>query len=231
MAAFRWVLLLLGLLLLALVFAYSRGWIPARLKFPRLPKFGAKDDEMEPEDPPEPVAKTPTPVFPAPMPAAPRLEPESKIIAVRIMPNDGCKFPAEPLILALRGAGLKHGQSGIFHCPDETDPDDRARYSVANLVEPGSFDLSHLKESEYSGISIFTVLPAPENGIELFDDMLATARRIARDIDGRLVDEQGGTLSLQRERYMREGVIEFVHQFNNRSKPVSDGGQDASATG
>jgi cell division protein ZipA len=229
MAAFRWVLLLIGVIVLALVFAYSRGLLPTKLKLPRLRSFRAGPDESEQDEQPEAPVEAAKPVFPAPMPAAPRIQPESKVIAVRIMPEPGFGFPAEPLILALRAAGLKHGHSGIFHCPDESAPDERARYSVASLVEPGSFDLSHLKESEYPGISIFTVLPAPENGIELFDQMVATARHIARDIDGRLVDEQGGTLSLQRERYMREEVIEFLHRINNRSADESDDDQDASA--
>ena len=232
MASFRWVLLLIGIVLLALVFAYGRGWFSLRPKLPGFRRTKSKEGAADAGEEPENAAAERTPpVFPAPMPAAPRLKPESKIIAVRIMPEEGFRFPAEPLILALRAAGLKHGHSGIFHCPDESVPDDRARYSVASLVEPGSFDLSHLKESEYPGISIFTVLPSPENGVELFDEMIATARRIARDIDGQLVDEQGGTLSLQRERYMREEVIQFLHRLNSRSEYDSDDDQDASAAG
>jgi len=111
---------------------------------------------------------------------------------------------------------LKHGQYGIFHCPDEKAPD-RTRFSVASLAEPGSFDLSKLKDSEYPGISIFMVLPAPENAVDLFDDMLAAARKIAGEMDGRLADEQGGPLSLQRERYMREEVIEYQYQQSSRN--------------
>ena len=49
--------------------------------------------------------------------------------------------------------------------------------------------------------------------------MLLTARAIARELDGRLVDEQGGALSVQRERYMREEVIEFLRL---RQPPLSE---------
>jgi len=88
----------------------------------------------------------------------------------------------------------------------------RLRSSVASLVEPGAFDLLKLKESFYKGVSIFMVLPAPEDGVSLFDEMLETARTIARGASGRLVDEDGSVLSVQRERFMREEVIDFVRR-------------------
>jgi len=227
MASFRWVLLLLGIALLALVFAYTRGWIPPRqLKLPKLSHQRKESVLNELDEPVEVVEQTAE--VTEPELAAPRLEPDSKIVAVRIMPQPGLQFPAEPVILALRAAGLKHGQFDIFHCQDEDDSC-RTRYSVAALAEPGSFDLSKLKDSQYPGISIFMVLPAPENSVDLFDDMLTTARSIARDIDGRLVDEQGGALSLQRERYMREEVIQFHYQHNHGSEHRHGDPQDASA--
>ena len=113
---------------------------------------------------------------------------------------------------------IQHGQYGIFHRLDEEDGT-RIRYSVASLIEPGSFDLSKLKESSYKGVSIFMVLPAPEDGLELFDDMLQTARDLAKETGGHLLDEQGGALSVQRERYMREEVIEFLRL---RQPPLSE---------
>jgi FtsZ-interacting cell division protein ZipA len=75
------------------------------------------------------------------------------------------------------------------------------------------------------------VLPSFESGVELFDQMVETARAIARDMDGRLVDEQGGTLSLQRERYMREEVIQFLLQHNHGREYSHDNHRDLSAAG
>ena len=45
-----------------------------------------------------------------------------------------------------------------------------------------------------------------------FDLMVATARALAAGLRGDLVDEQGSTLSIQRERYLREEVIQFQHR-------------------
>jgi cell division protein ZipA len=204
MEPLRWVLLLLGAVLIGLVFAHSRGLLPTvagireRLRGLRpAPDPEEVDAEPEPAGPPDPPPKKVS------------LPENSRVVAVRILPSGEQQFPAEGLILALRAAGLRHGDFKIFHRFSD-DEQSRIRYSVASLVEPGSFDLSNLADSEYKGISIFMVLPAPEDGVNLFDEMLETARDIAKRVDGRLVDEQGGTLSVQRERYMREEVMEFL---------------------
>ena len=217
MDSFRWVLLLVGLLVIAGVFAYSRGWFSWRL--PKLRLRRSKEDEsVEPADADDTAVPDAEP--PEPQVLSPKLSPDSMVVTVRILPQLNEQFAAEKMILALRGAGLTHGKYGIFHSMSEEDIP-RIRYSVASLVEPGSFDLTKLKDSYYEGVSVFMVLPAPENGVSLFDSMLETARRVVKDVGGRLVDERGGALSVQRERYMREEVIEFLRR-NKRFSSVDD---------
>ena len=41
--------------------------------------------------------------------------------------------------------------------------------------------------------------------------MIAAARALSQSLDGELLDESGSTLSIQRERYLREEVIQFQH--------------------
>lgn len=220
MGPFRWVLLLFGVAVIGLVFAHSRGMLPDLKILRRIPRLlrlpGSKEQVQElpeqsaaVENPPEESPEKP----PAKSKASP-ISSDSKVVTVRIMPPQGVQFPAEELVLALRQVGLRHGQFDIFHRMSEGEggQEDRIRYSVASLVEPGSFDLSNLKDSSYRGISIFMLLPAPEDGVAMFDEMLETAREIARQVDGHLVDEQGGAMSIQRERYMREEVIEYLRQ-------------------
>ena len=218
MEPFRWILLLAGVALIFAIFCYSRGWYPKLGKlFARRSVVASTDGAVAPGDGETVGAvREQTEAAVAKRAAAPQLRPESKVITVRIMPQEGQTFPAEELILALRSVGLRHGQFGIFHAHAD-DEDGRIRFSVASLVEPGSFDLSRLKDSVYRGISIFAVLPAPEDGLQLFDDMVSKAREISKAINGCLADEQGGTFSLQRERYMREDLIEYLRRrdFND----------------
>lgn len=140
---------------------------------------------------------------------APRESPQ-KIVTLRLVARDKGSFKGDELILSLRGIGMRHGKFGIFHRFDGND-ENRTIFSAASLIEPGSFDLTNIKEQQIPGISLFLVLPGPVEAAEAFDSMLTAARTLAQSLDGELLDESGSTLSIQRERYMREEVIQFEH--------------------
>ena len=133
-----------------------------------------------------------------------------KIVTLRLIARNGGAFRGDELILSMRGIGLRHGKFGIFHRYDGND-EEKTVFSAASLVEPGSFDLANIKEQEIPGISLFLVLPGPIDGIEAFDSMMAAARALAQTLDAELLDESGSTLSIQRERYMREEIIQYQH--------------------
>ena len=139
----------------------------------------------------------------------PRESPQ-KIVTLRLVARDKGSFKGDELILSLRGIGMRHGKFGIFHRFDGND-ENRTIFSAASLIEPGSFDLTNIKEQQIPGISLFLVLPGPVEAAEAFDSMLTAARTLAQSLDGELLDESGSTLSIQRERYMREEVIQFEH--------------------
>ena len=105
---------------------------------------------------------------------------------------------------------MRHGRFGIFH-RYAGDDENRVVFSAASLVEPGSFDLTNLKEQKFPGISLFMVLPGPLEGAEAFDLMMTAARSLAKTLEGELLDESGSTLSIQRERYLREEIIQHQH--------------------
>ena len=77
----------------------------------------------------------------------------------------------------------------------------------------GSFDLTNIKEQEIPGISLFMVLPGPVEGAQSFDLMMVAARALTQSLRGELLDESGSTLSIQRERFMREEIIQFEHSI------------------
>ena len=142
-------------------------------------------------------------------PAPQEVEPQ-KIVTLRVVARDRGFFKGDDLILSMRGIGLRHGKFGIFHRLDGDD-DEATIFSAASLVEPGSFDLANIREQQIPGISLFLVLPGPVEGAKAFDMMMEAARAISQSLHGELLDESGSTLSIQRERYMREEIIQFEH--------------------
>ncbi len=202
MSGLRWALLLFGLVALAGIYLYSRykpkldkGW--AARKERREPRLTRADDGREPA-----AAGEPAPSITKPQ--------QQKLVTIRLMSRDTRGFEGERLILMLRQVHMRHGRFGIFHCHHSADPDD-VIFSIASLTEPGSFDLTNLKTSRFPGISLFMQLPGPIDGVEAFDLMMTKARELAQALDGLLSDDQGSSLSVQRERFLREEVIQFQH--------------------
>jgi FtsZ-interacting cell division protein ZipA len=55
------------------------------------------------------------------------------------------------------------------------------------------------------------VLPGPIDGAHAFDQMMTAGRELARTLTAELLDESGSTMSVQRERYLREEIIQYQH--------------------
>jgi cell division protein ZipA len=201
MTELRWVLLLAALLILVALFVWTRyrSRLADRFRFPA--RVAAAESAA-------PAAARPEPAV------APKSQPlalPDKIVTIRILSRGATPFRAEDLVLALREAGLRHGKFGIFHSY-VSDTEETPVFSVASLTEPGSFDLTRLHTDVYPGVSLFLGLPGPVEGVSAFESMVNAARAVAKRLDGNLVDEHGSTLSVQRERYLREEVIQFQHR-------------------
>jgi cell division protein ZipA len=215
MDGLRWLLLVFGLIVIAGVYLYTRY---QRKRIADSPQQDLFADRVEPklthsriepvlaDDAAADTARGDEPV------GAPEARSEQKIVTVRIVAREGGSFAGDELVLSLRGIGLRHGKFGIFHRLEGNDGES-ILFSAASLVEPGSFDLANIKEQELPGISLFMVLPGPVEGAEAFDSMMAAARALAKSLDADLLDESGSTLSIQRERYLREEIIQFEHSL------------------
>src|SRR5690606_16115912 len=134
--------------------------------------------------------------------------PPDRVIALRLIPQAG-ELDGEAVVKALLEVDLEHGRYGIFHRldPGSAEP----VFSVASLTEPGTFDLGNVEGTVLAGVTIFMVLPGVGDPVTRFDAMVLTARSLAVTLVGELYDERGSSWSVQRERYVREEVIEYRH--------------------
>jgi len=215
MDGLRWLLLFFGLLVVAGVYLYSRreqkakqDTEPVERRTPTL-DGGTADSSGKDSAGINPQPDDPDTGDEGPAPEYQSVE-EQKIVTLRLVARNRGSFQGDELILSMRGIGLRCGKFGIFHRFDGDD-DSEVVFSAASLVEPGHFDLDNIKQQKFPGISLFLVLPGPIEGADAFDLMIAAARTLARSLNGELVDESGSTLSIQRERYMREEIVQFEH--------------------
>lgn len=219
MSELRWILLGLGVLLIAGLYFSARKPFPGfkplvlRRRSRAAPPAPEPPETLEPPETSEPAAVPEEGAERPREPAPPRRGPE-KVVTLRIVCRQDGDMSAEDAVLALKRFGLIHGRYGIFHrIPDSGG--DEPLFSVASLTEPGSFDLDRLKDSTIAGLSLFLVMPGAGDPVSRFDSMIDLARNLAEDLDGIVLDERGSSWSIQRERYVREEIIQFHHQLSH----------------
>jgi cell division protein ZipA len=110
----------------------------------------------------------------------------------------------------LRANGLRYGDMNIFH---RVEPTSRVhQYSVANIIEPGTFDMAEVDELRTPGLCFFMRLPGPEQPVEAFEDMHRVARDVAERLGGELKDERRSVLTGQTVEHYRHRVAEFCRR-------------------
>ena len=131
-----------------------------------------------------------------------------RIVALRLIASGG-DWSGASLRAAFEAEDLHFGPYSIFHRERE---DGKSLLYVASMMEPGSFDLARMDEQEFSGVSLFGIVPGPLDAPSTFDLVLTVGRGLAGRLGGQLQDEQGSTLTSQRILNLREELVHFEHR-------------------
>ena len=133
-----------------------------------------------------------------------------EILIVSVMSRTGGRWNGEDLFRLLQEKGLKFGDMNIFHRPEVNSRN--ILFSVANSLEPGTFDLSRLDQMYTPGVSIFMQLPGPQDPLAAFDEMIEVAHSIAAGMNGELRDESHNLMTSQTISYYRQRIEEFTRR-------------------
>ena len=178
----------------------ARAARPAGADKPVPPRAGARPARGNGKPRPAPAAADPTELF-----------------AINVLARNGGRFGGTELLEAFVRHGLKYRERNIFH---RLDPDtDEVRYSVANAVEPGYFDLSDMDAFSTPGVSLFFQLPGTPEPAATFDDMLTVARDLGSALGGDLKDEKLSVLTGQTISHFRERIAEFSRKQMSARAP------------
>jgi cell division protein ZipA len=122
-------------------------------------------------------------------------------------------FSGERIQTACREVELVPGDMSIFHRQLVGGRKPKVLFSMASMVEPGSFPLDAMEEFRTPGLTLFAQLPGPRDGLAVFSDMLFTAERLASLLAGELQDETHSALTRQTIEHMREDLLEHRRQI------------------
>ena len=152
----------------------------------------------------------------APRPSAARQEPKPKdpgpvleVIVFHLIARRPERFDGQDMLRLLLENGLRYGDMHIFHRHRDVDGREQLEFSVANAVEPGTFDIDTMEDEQFAGITFFMKLPGPRDPLASLERMLNAGRRLAEGMNGDLKDEQHSVLTPQTMEHLRQRVQEF----------------------
>ncbi|WP_300318636.1 cell division protein ZipA [Idiomarina sp.] len=119
------------------------------------------------------------------------------------------------LLQMMTELGCKFGDLGIFHRYENTAGTGELIFSVANMFNPGTFDLDNLENFETEGVAFFMTLPMKFDGQQAFNMMLNAAKKLATEIpQGQVLDGQRQLLTRQSIHEARQTIREFERQHS-----------------
>ena len=133
----------------------------------------------------------------------------SEVLVINVMAKAGRSFSGDDLMQVLITAGLKFGEMNIFHQRYGNDSRAPLIFSVANVLNPGTFDLNNMENFSTLGISLFLALPAAIHNMDAFEQMLVVAQRVRGALDGELRDDHRNVMTAQTIEHYRQRISDF----------------------
>ena len=130
-----------------------------------------------------------------------------RVFTLFVQAPRGVPFRGPMLLGALAAARLEYGDMQIFHRTDTVNGQEKILFSVANIREPGIFDLSAMEEFTSEGVVLFMQVAGADDAVRAFDAMVESARALADNLDSKVCDATQSPLTNQTISHMREEVI------------------------
>ncbi|UTW10008.1 cell division protein ZipA [Marinobacterium rhizophilum] len=142
-------------------------------------------------------------------------KPENVLVITAVSTAEG-GFPGGLLHRLLAACDLHFGDMAIFHRHEDGSDTGPVQFSMANAVNPGTFDLATIDQMRTPAVTFFMSMEEPRDVMNAFECMLATAETLAEHLDGDLLDENRSVLRPQTKEHYRQRIRDF--EMHNRSR-------------
>lgn len=144
--------------------------------------------------------------------------PAQEVLVINVLKEDDQPLMGAALKHIFNVCDMRHGEMGIYHRFEQANAQGKIQFSVANGVEPGTFDPKTMDQSSTPGISFFMSLPGPVNPMEAFDAMVEVAHVFARNFNAEIHDESHSDLTPQTIEHCRQRIRDFTRKHLSTSK-------------
>lgn len=138
---------------------------------------------------------------------------EEKILILHVVAPQEKPFLGVQIQTAFQEVGLEHGAMSIYHRMHTPNHQPEILFSVANMIQPGTFDPEQMNEFKTPGVSFFLRLPGPDEPVQAFERMLDCAERLAQRLGGQVLDASRSAMTRQG----REHACEEIRRWHLRA--------------
>jgi cell division protein ZipA len=136
------------------------------------------------------------------------VEPQ-EVLVVNVLSKDKGGFNGPDLLQILLACDLRFGKMQIFHRFENANGRGPIQFSLANLLEPGTFDLDAIDSFCTPGVSFFLTLPGPQQSLTAFNYMIETAQVLVRNLNAELRDDAHSVMTAQTIEHCRQRIRDF----------------------
>lgn len=151
-------------------------------------------------------------VDPADAPSMLAAEPQ-EVLMLHVVSRDEAGFPGEDILQVLLAYNLRFGEMDFFHRHEESAGKGAIQFSVANMMQPGVFDIDKMGDFSTRGLIFFMTLPGPKDMMGAFEQMLETARGVAETLGGDVLDESRSATTRQTLEHMRQRIRDLERKL------------------
>lgn len=114
------------------------------------------------------------------------------------------------LLQQMTELGFKFGDFDIFHRHVDTAGNGPVLFSLANMYNPGSFNIDTIETFQTDGVALFLALPIKSNSAQAFSMMHNAAVKLAAAVGrGQVLDEHRNPLTRQALQHINQRIREF----------------------
>ena len=139
------------------------------------------------------------------------IDPEVYMINVVARSPQG--FRGEDILHILLACDLRFGDMNFFHRHEFEAGRGAIQFSVANMMQPGVFDIDNMSDFSTPGLVFFVTLPGPEDMMKAFDYMVETAQAVARNLGGDVLDESRSVITKQTLEHCRQQIRDLERRM------------------
>lgn len=137
-------------------------------------------------------------------------EPEKQeVLMLFIDKAEGTPIDGAKLLPTLLTLGFKYGEMDLFHRHQDSSGKGEVLFSLANMFNPGTFDIDHMEQLSTRGLTIFMTLPNASEPLQTFNMMHNAAKKIADEFGATVLDDKRNPLDVAIVRSYVEKIRKF----------------------